>query len=171
MANSATQHLLNEHVARYHDERITWWTRLILLIPTVLICALTFVYGRARYSYRHEVRLQHQLTSHHKSLAQQWNSYQKASKRLKALTREYQLMHSQLPEYLTTISEVIPDTTLLTSLTYTPNNLLITGYADSSSELAYFMMKLSSKLGEHITLNRSSNKAYGVYFELEKKST
>ena len=142
MTQLASDQVLTQQVTRYHNERIAKWTRIILAVPALLLCILTTLYCTTRYQYSRACTRYQQLTEQHRSLAQEWGASQKTAKRLKTLTKEYNLLRTQLPKYLTAISQSIGDTTLLVSLSYKNDGLGLKGYADSTQELAHFMMKL-----------------------------
>ena len=165
-------HLLEKQVENYHTQRITQWTRIFIGVPLLLTLALTVLQCRARYQYTHTYKNHQQLTAHHKSIAKHWGAFQKSSKRLKALTQELNLLEQhRLASYLAAISQTIPTTTLLLSLSYkSPDVLTLIGYADSSQELAHFMMHLSRAIATNITLVTSRKEAPGIYFKLKASS-
>jgi Tfp pilus assembly protein PilN len=157
---------LKDQVQKYAEQRLKRLSIILLISVSLLTLFLGSLTGGVWYLLRHARRKNEQLISEHKALTDQWKLFQISSKKLKALKAEQTLQEpSKLGSYLKSISESIPEQTLLTALTFKEPYLRLQGYTHSLEELGVFMLALNRK-NIPITLKQSYHMGQILFYEL-----
>ncbi len=172
LPHTTQQATLDLQVQQYHQSRISKWAKGFIALSSITLLSLGTLHLITYKKHAYTAQEQESLRTHHKTLSKKWGAYQKAAKRLKSLTKEYELIIQKNVEMmLALISEELPERSLITTFNFqAPNQVRLTGYADSHKELAQILHNLSQKGLDNIALIKAHDEPMGVYFEIAYKS-
>lgn len=163
---------LENHVNRYHEQRVGKWYRIYVVTLSVVLALIGTVTIIALYSVHHGRKTHQALAAQHAMLLQQWKHLQKETRELKALKEAHDiLVDNKLSHFLQALARSIPAHTLLTSLSFTaPKSITLQGYAESHEELATFIKDLASNQMK-VNIKHSAQHPQAVSFELESEAS
>jgi len=159
---------LEKQLLDYHTQRASLWIRRAALVGIGISLSIGLFEFITRYRSHQAHTAYREATQTYEKLRAEIGSQLRLAKQATWSTLlTSSLQNPLLTIFLTTLSESLSDTTLVTHLSFTaPSTITIKGYSDLMSDLIRLTESLSTKWHTKVHLLRSSHDVAGICFEL-----